>query len=192
MLSYHYYEPPDFSKTLNFHARMSDLKRLKCGGFLTETYTVGKDYKGMEEMFDLADQYKQSWQGWMYKPYGCIEEHLACDNTTNHSGDPGEIVVQNTSRTYPQAVAGFTDSYKFNKDTKAFQLSYRINAACKSSVTEIYFNKAMHYPSGFDHELSPVGKVTMSISENGFLVLLQHDSDIEPDSTVTFSMVPKP
>ena len=63
VLSYHYYEPPDFSKTLNFRARMADLKRLGCGGFLTETYTVGKDIKGMHEMFDLADQYKQSWQG---------------------------------------------------------------------------------------------------------------------------------
>ena len=50
VLSYHYYEPPDFSKTLNFHARMADLKRLKCGGFLTETYTVGKDFKGMNDI----------------------------------------------------------------------------------------------------------------------------------------------
>ena len=142
-------------------------------------------------MFELADQYKQSWQGWMYKPYGCIEEHLACDNTTNHSGGPGEIVVQNTSRTYPQAVAGYTDSYKFDIDTKAFQLTYRINSACTSRVTEIYYNKAMHYPGGFDHELSPEGMVTLSISDNGFLILLEHDASLVAGSTVTFSITPK-
>ena len=127
----------------------------------------------------------------MYKPYGCIKQHLACDNTTNHSGEPGEIVVQNTSRTYPQAVAGYTDSYKFDIDTKTFTLSYRINADCKSTVTEIYFNKEMHYPRGFDHEISPADKIKMSISENGFLIILEHDSDLETGSIVSFSLSPK-
>ena len=66
VLSYHYYEPPDFSKTLNFASRMKDLERLKCGGFLTEMYTVGSGFDDMYEMFDLADEHKQSWHGWDY------------------------------------------------------------------------------------------------------------------------------
>lgn len=191
VLSYHYYEPPDFSKTLDFIARMDDLKRLKCGGFLTEMYTVGKDFDSMYKMFDLADEHKQSWHGWMYKPYGCIKKRLACDNTTNHSGAPGEIVVQNTSRTYPQAVAGFTDKYKFNKDTKEFSLSYSVNPDCKSSRTEIYFNAAMHYPNGFEHTISPSDQVTVTISDNGFLIYLDHDRSMNAGDVIIFNMVPK-
>ena len=190
VLSYHYYEPPDFSKTLNFAARMEDLERLKCGGFLTEMYTVGKDFESMHKMFDLCDKHKQSWHGWMYKPYGCIEQHLACDNTTNHSGGPGEIVVQNTSRTYPQAVAGNIESYSFDKDTNEFHLSYHVNADCQSTTTEVYFNKAMHYPNGFDYTLSPKDHVKMSISDNGFLINLVHDS-LNAGDKITFSLSPK-
>ena len=46
---------------------MGDLERLKCGGFLTEVYTVGSGFDDMFEMLDLADQHKQSWHGWSYQ-----------------------------------------------------------------------------------------------------------------------------
>ncbi|XP_066919762.1 endoglycoceramidase-like [Clytia hemisphaerica] len=188
VLSYHYYEPPDFSKTLSFAARMNDLKRLKCGGFLSEMYTVGKDFEGMYEMLDLADKYKQSWQGWMYKPYGCIKMNLACENSTNHSGGPGEIVVQNTSRTYPQAVAGNIQNYHFNKDTKEFSLSYKINPDCKSTLTEIYFNKEMHYPNGYKYSVSQ----NVHLSEEGYLIILDHKATgYTADDLIEFTLSPK-
>ena len=103
----------------------------------------------------------------------------------------GSIQIQETSRTYPQAVAGFTDSYKFDKDSKVFTLDYRTNAACKSGVTEIYFNKVMHYPNGFDHQLSPSEGITMSISNDGYRIILQHNEGIAANTTISFSMQPK-
>ena len=154
-------------------------------------YTVGKGFADMYKMFDLADEHKQSWHGWMYKPYGCIKLGLACDNATNHSGGPGEIVVENTTRTYPQAVAGNTISYKFDKDSKDFSLSYKVNSNCKSSRTEIYYNKAMHYPNGFTHDLTPSDHVKMSISTNGYLIFLEHDNTLKDGDVITFKMSPK-
>lgn len=213
MLSYHYYEPPDFSKTLNFESRKKDLERLKCGGFLTEMYTVGSGLDDMYKMFDLADKYKQSWHGWDYTRPNSLSSSKPKDFKTDQSMSPskeqnhqiaktkdgdrlkvsrgGSIQVQDTSRTYPQAVAGFTDTYNFDKDSKVFSLSYRTNAACKSGVTEIYFNKVMHYPDGFDHELSPSEGVSMSISDDGYRVVLQHSEGMAAGTLITFSMKPK-
>lgn len=145
----------------------------------------------MHEMFDLADEHKQSWHGWMYKPYGCIEQHLACDNKTNHSGLPGEIVVQNTSRTYPQAVAGHATSYKFDRESKAFELIYTVNAECQSMRTEVYFNEAMHYPLGYTTSVSPKSAVRVSVSENGFLLYLDHDESLQDGQIIHFTLIAK-
>ena len=102
VLSYRYYQPPDFK---NFAARMQDLTRLKCGGFLTELLAVGTSdkFKNMFEILDLADQCKQIWHGWKYKHYP--------DKNNNGSSD---VLVQNISCTYPQAVAGNIQNYYFN------------------------------------------------------------------------------
>ena len=186
VLSYHYYEPPDFSKSLNFEARMLDLERLKCGGFLTEMYTVGTDFKSMYDMFDLCDKYKQSWQGWMYKPYGCITQNLACLNMSF----PGKesIQVANTSRTYPQAVAGRTHSFSFDKSTKVFSLVYETVNSCQSERTIVYFNKALHYPNGYSFKISPHFKV--SLSENGYLLYLDQVDKVPHGTVVKFKMMP--
>ena len=201
---------------------MRDLERLKCGGFLTEMYTVGSGLDDMYKMFDLADQYKQSWHGWDYtrpahvlpspsppsrdihqSPKKAVKSPLLLkqqilktkesddDHLIVSKGGSSNIQIMDTSRTYPQAVAGFTDTYKFDKDSNVFTLSYRTNAACKSGVTEIYFNRVMHYPDGFDHELSPSEGVSMSISDDGFRVLLKHDVKMAAGTLITFSMKPK-
>lgn len=185
VLSYHYYEPPDFSKKLNFEARLLDLKRLKCGGFLTEMFTVGTDFNSMFEMFDLCDKFKQSWHGWMYKSYGCVEQNLGCLNMSS----PGKesIQVANTSRTYPQAVAGHTHSYTFDIKTKVFILVYETVGSCKSGRTIVYFNKNLHYPNGYRYEIYPNFKVTLS--ENEYFLYLDEVNKV-PNTVVTFKLFP--
>jgi len=189
VLSYHYYEPPDFSKTLNFEARKYDLERLKCGGFLTEVFTAGPDFDAMHKMFELADKYKQSWQGWMYKPYSCVKLFLACENMTR-PGKP-DIVVQNISRTYPQAVAGKTKSYNFDIRNNHFSLVYQISEKCYSLRTQIYFNKNLHYSNGYKYEVTPKGHVTVRESKSGLLLYLEHSKFMVPGTTVTFQLSPK-
>ncbi|XP_066919761.1 endoglycoceramidase-like [Clytia hemisphaerica] len=183
VLSYHYYEPPDFSKTLSFAARMNDLKRLKCGGFLTEMLVVDEGFDAMYEMFDLADKYKQSWQGWDYHRPPNAKNNQKWKGTV-----PNHIVVQNTSRTYPQAVAGNIQIYHFNKDTKEFSLSYRINPDCKSTLTEIYFNKEMHYPNGYQYSVSS----NVHFSEQDYRIILSHiPAYFSPGDLIEFSISPK-
>ena len=144
VLSYQYYEPPDFSKKFDFEVRMQDLKRLRCAGFLMELATTGstsKDLMNMLKLFDMADKHKQSWMGWQYK----------------HSEDSklDEIFIHNTSRTYPQVVAGYTKKFSFEVTTKGFQLIYEVSSKCRSRQIVVYFNKDFHYFKGYNMSLSP-------------------------------------
>ena len=178
VLSYHYYEPPDFSKKLNFDARKRDLENLKCGGFLTEMFTEGSPFDSMYELFDLADQYKQSWQGWGYKGW------------TLRPGQPS-ITVQNLTRTYPQAVAGNTKSYSFDKDTHHFSLTYTVSEKCFSLRTEVYLNKKMHYTNGYHYDVKPAGRVKVQESKDGLKLYLDHAKDLVPGTLITFNLKQK-
>ena len=194
VLSYHYYEPPDFNKQFQFEVRMEDLKRLKCGGFLTEFWTTGLTAKARADMFeimDIADKYMQSWMGWLYKAYGCNKHALGClipplfdQNATQH-----EQWLQNTSRTYPQAVAGKTRSYKYDRNTQDFDLSFTVSADCKSTETIVYFNEKLHYPNRFSVTTLPLGKITWH--KVGNLIFVAHVKDLSPGTEVRFALKKK-
>ena len=194
VLSYHYYEPPDFNKQFQFEVRMEDLKRLKCGGFLTEFWTTGLTTKARTDMFeimDITDKYMLSWMGWLYKPYGCNRHALGClippifdQNATQH-----EQWLQNTSRTYPQAVAGKTWSYKYDRNTQDFDLIFTVSTDCKSTETIVYFNEKLHYPNGFTVTTLPSGKI--SWHKVGNLIFIEHDKDLSPRTEVRFALKKK-
>ena len=189
VLSYHYYEPPDFNKKFDFEVRMEDLARLRCAGFVTELLTVGstsKDWSDMTKLFDLTDQHQQSWMGWSYKPYGCSKTLRGCKTKSLHSED-GEldvILVQNTSRTYPQAVAGYTKRFSFNPTTKQFQLVYEVSPKCQSKQTIVYFNKELHYSKGYSVSVSPEGAAEWH--EVGTKITIEHSAS--PGTIITFSL----
>ncbi|XP_057303553.1 endoglycoceramidase-like isoform X2 [Hydractinia symbiolongicarpus] len=187
VLSYHYYEPPDFSKTLSFAARMEDLKRLKCGGFLTESLTVGNDFTDMYKIFALCDKYKQSWHGWEY--YGDTTQNLKPNSNLSHNKFTKNIVLANLSRTYPQAVAGNTESYSFNQESKSFELVYTTTLSCHSRRTIIYFNKKLHYPNGYRISYSPSTQLHVSYSKNRFLIYLDHSDSLPHGLRVSFQLV---
>lgn len=105
-------------------------------------------------------------------------------------GGSGEIVVENTIRTYPQAVAGNTMSYKFDRNSKKFSFSYKVNGDCKSSRTEIYYNKAMHYSNGISTGITPSDHVEISFSGNGLLIYLDHDNTLKDGDVITFKISP--
>ena len=194
VLSYHYYEPPDFNKQFDFEVRMEDLARLKCGGFLTEFSTTGrsaKDIEGMTKIMDFMDQHKQSWMGWLYKPYGCNHTYLACltDFMHNENGHINDDLVANTTRTYPQAVAGYTKSFNFDSKTKKFELVYEISSECKSKQSIIYFNQGLHYPKGYNIALTPEGAGEWIASENK--ILLTHSGTLKPGSNIKLELEAK-
>ena len=193
VLSYHYYEPPDFNKKYQFEVRAEDLKRLKCAGFATELLVVSDTQKGlndMYELFDICDEHMQSWTGWDYKPF---YSHLACKESDtlclDKASSLNHIYVQNTSRTYPQAVAGYTKGFRFNKDTKEFTLSFATASSCKSTETVIYFNKNLHYPYGFNMNIDPHSSATWKNSGN--YILVTHDQHLPSGYSINISISPK-
>ena len=179
VLSYHYYIPPDFNANFDFFVRMRDLERLKCGGMLTE-FATHAEYS-IEKMFEVmrdADLVFQSWLGWEY--YGS-------KRTTSQSP---MARIYNTSRTFPQAVAGHMTDLKFDPSTYNFRLVYQITEKCHSNTTVIFLNQDLHYPNGYDVVVEPAGKVTWYSTVSNY-VLVQHSSALGPGSDIVVHIKPK-
>lgn len=166
VLSYHFYIPPDIKASLSFDYRMKDLKRLQCGGFLTEFSITSSN---PSNVMDEADKRLQSWMAWDFKPYYDI------------TGDSGSIWFRNgsinanvtalISRTYAQAVAGKTISMKYDSKTSTFALSYVVTESCSSTITEIYLNEAQHYPGGFEVTISPPDAATWNKEDTNYITV---------------------
>ena len=188
VLSYHYYQLPSLSQPLNFESRRKDLERLQCGGMLTEFLTAGDDIQYMRKTMAAADQYLMSWIGWDYKPYHPAarpRKHDAkCCYLWNEDG-LDSIYVQNTSRTYPQAVAGHALGFSFDPTTKDFTLVYEVSRSCSAHQTVIYLNEDMHYPGGYGVQLeAPAGLVRWSSPEKN-QILVVHSADTPPGTGIT-------
>ena len=179
VLSYHYYIPPDFNANLNFAVRVRDLEKLKCGGMLTEFATHTES--SAEEMFKVlrdADLTFQSWLGWEY--YGSKK-------TTKESP---VARIYNTSRTYPQAIAGHVLDLNFDHHTNHFRVFYQISEKCHSQDSVIYLNEKLHYPNGYDVTLEATGHVTWYSKETNYVVV-QHGAESIPGDNVLVHIQPK-
>jgi endoglycosylceramidase len=60
------------------------------------------------------------------------------------------------ARTYPQAVAGTTDSFKFDTTTGDFRLVFEANTAI-TAPTVIFAHELLNYPTGMTIDISPRG-----------------------------------
>ncbi|XP_028512852.1 endoglycoceramidase isoform X2 [Exaiptasia diaphana] len=192
VLSYHYYHLPTGPSgpvDINFQVRQDDLKRLKCGGMLTEFLTSAGNLSSTLKTMSVADKYLQSWIGWDYKPYYPPHRHIPHKRPSlwNEQG-PDPIYVQNTSRTYPQAVAGHAKSYSFDPATLEFHLTYDISSACSSKLTEIYFNQEQYNAigGGFLVSVEPKSSVKWS-SPSKNIVHIEHMLE---SGTIKVTMIP--
>lgn len=184
VLSYHYYSPPSLGLVANFEARKRDMKRLQCGGMLTEFYTSAGKIEDMFETMTVADKYQQSWIGWDYKAYHPPHPSMKNDRCCALWNGTGlnQIYVQNTTRTYPRAVAGNTIKFYFDSSTKEFSLVYEISSTCNSTESIVYLNEKMHYPSGYKVTVTP-STVTWSSPEDNELVF-NHPPSTKPGARV--------
>ena len=181
VLSYHYYRPPSIGLIANFEVRKKDLERLKCGGMLTEFYTSAGTIDDMFETMTAADIYQQSWIGWDYKAFHPSLKEKSCYTLWNGTG-LNQIYVQNTTRTYPQAVAGNTVKFSFDLSTKEFALVYEVSTTCNSTESTVYLNEEVHYPSGYSVTVTP-SSVTWSSPEKNLLVF-NHPASSSPGTSV--------
>jgi endoglycosylceramidase len=81
----------------------------------------------MLNTMDVADDQLFSWLGWEYKIFwpitGASFSIFHPDGSINHE------YLASLTRTYPQAVAGRTQGFKFNNATAEFNLNYTTTAA---------------------------------------------------------------
>lgn len=174
VLSYHYYKLPSLTQALNFRARQRDLERLKCGGMLTEFLTSGEEIEYMRKTMATADEFLMSWIGWDYKPFHPQTRLTKDDNCCYLWNETGlnQIYARNTSRTYPQAVAGHAIKFSFDPSSKEFALVYEVSEDCISNQTVIYLNEDMHYPTGFTVDIAaPPGMAKWSSPEKNQVVV---------------------
>ncbi|XP_028411016.1 endoglycoceramidase-like [Dendronephthya gigantea] len=178
VLSYHYYVPPNFNVNLNFDVRLCDLRKLKCGGMLTEfaTYTSSSAAEMFKVLRD-ADLTFQSWLGWEY--YGSKQT----------SEESPTARIYNTSRTYPQAVAGHVLDLNFDHHTNDFRVLYEITEKCRSYKTVIYLNQELHYPNGYNVIVDSTGHVTWYSKESNY-VIVEHSVDLNPGDNVLVRITP--
>jgi len=188
VLSYHYYIPPSIEVIENFEARKADLERLKCGGMLTEFLTSAGKIEPMFETMIAADIYLQSWIGWNYKAFHPSRPSLKGDRCCPLWNGTGinQIYVQNTTRTYPQAVAGNTVKFSFDLSSKEFVLVYEVSETCHSSESVVYLNEAVHYPLGYSVTVTPTSVKWSSTEEN--LIVFNHPASTPPGSRVMISI----
>lgn len=188
VLSYHYYIPPSIEVIENFEVRKADLERLQCGGMLTEFHTTVGEIETMFETMNTADIYLQSWIGWDYKAYHPSRPSLKGDRCCPLWNGTGlnQIFVQNTTRTYPQAVAGNTVKFSFDLSSKEFVLVYEVSETCHSTESVVYLNEAVHYPLGYSVTVTPASVKWSSIEEN--LLVFNHPGSTPPGSSVMITI----
>ncbi|KAL0487854.1 endoglycoceramidase EGCSE [Acrasis kona] len=142
VLSYHYYTPPQFSVHQLWVARMNDLKRLKCGGMLTEFDISPDRMDNFVEIFSSSTHFKQSWIGWEYKPYVRITGFGR--SVFNDDGTINQPLVKMVSQTWAQSVAGTITHQTFDFKNGTYELVYDVNANCKLP-TVVYVSRERYY-----------------------------------------------
>jgi len=168
VLDYHFYKPPSaVGPDQYIKARMKDMQRLKCGGFLSEfattwpvpTNTPFHDIKTTLSTVQAAQNATQGWTGWAYKVFH--------PNTGRHPMTPGTFsmflpngtldvdLLSVLTQPYPKAVCGRTIFNYFDPVKRTFDLVYS-HRIC-SLPTVIYFNEELHYSKGYEVDHSSDG-----------------------------------
>lgn len=68
------------------------------------------------------------------------------------------------ARTYPQAVAGTTESFRFDTATGEFELVYSVESTL-TAPTVIFAHQALNYPNGMAVTITPPGVADWKMSE---------------------------
>lgn len=88
------------------------------------------------------------------------------------------------ARTYPQAVAGTTESFRFDTATGEFELVYTVEGASSPSTvapTVIFAHQALNYPTGMAVTITPPGAADWRMSEtkkNRMEITLREESSV--------------
>jgi endoglycosylceramidase len=193
VLAYHYYEPPQFSKSevFDIEVRIADAKRLQSGLMLTEFPAPGYADDIYRNMTQDADQFGQSWIIWELKDW-CRETDATRNGPSQNAawgacktGFGGGMYDANTqqmipymrkelSRTYATAVAGNQTFAQFNPDTGVYQMTFLVDTNIPLP-TEVYFSQSQYYTNGYNVQVVPQGSLIFSLARTNLLYFTHTD-----------------
>jgi len=140
------------------------------GAFLTEFGAVGGnkgELKHLDMLLKFADSNFQSWAYWQLKKYEDFTTANAAESLYDDAGNLEVAKLKTLSRTYAQAIAGSPVRMSFDPNSGNFELEYEATMA--EAPTEIYFNKDLYYPNGYDVTSEPSGCLSISEPEKNYL-----------------------
>jgi len=141
---------------LSFVTDMLNLKRIGCGGMLTEFGAMANATVSIESISALtsvADANLQSWSYWQFKLFNDLTT-AGPGESFYENGELEKNKVKALSRTYAQAIAGIPSLMSFEPSDSSFRLVYLIDPTAKAP-TEIYLNEEYYYPNGFTVTITP-------------------------------------
>ncbi|KAI6652273.1 endoglycoceramidase-like [Oopsacas minuta] len=178
VLSYHYYVPPQFflNDTIFHKFRVRD--KFSCGSMLTEFEAWNGETDDFKEVLKTADEWKESWIGWLSNPLALFSNSASFLSTFAHP--------------YPQIVAGRISVMNFEPESNIFTLSYITNTKITSNETVIFVNKEMHYPNDFSINSTPTVGITIKRNDDNYHIIVYHNNNISNNGiTVKITISPK-
>jgi len=164
VLSYHYYDLPNFDPDWQATTRLADATRLGAVAMLTEFDFGTSNLTYLSDMMATWDKYGQGYLGWEYKSFVPITG--ANSGLFTPAGALDLVKSAAMARTFPFAVAGTGAAYGFDYTTGVFSLTYTQNANA-SAPTEVFLSTAFWYTAGAPGvQLTsvPAGAATWSIT----------------------------
>ncbi|KAF3924654.1 hypothetical protein AA313_de0204269 [Arthrobotrys entomopaga] len=180
--SYHYYNPPQLGTLEDtIKNRITDAKRLKTMGMLTEFMFWDRSTKGIADTLkalQYADKYLQSWAAWAY------EELFDASAGTDHWGPgpsesgtiksgttgpfPGLAVIH--ARTFAEATAGITKTSSFEDVTGKYWVSWVASTAIKAPGL-VRISPNIYYPDGIRVISNPPDAITYTLESANVIQL---------------------
>lgn len=166
-------------------ARVS-AERMGAVEMLTE-FGASDDLALIARVTAQADARLMGWHYWHYKNWGDPTTQSQESGAQGMFADDADLSsvkmdkLRILERTYPQATAGIPVALSFNPDTAEF--SYRYTPRTATAPTEIYVPVALHYPNGYQVQVS--GATVASAPDATKLVLTNDAGAAEVTVTVT-------
>jgi len=166
VLTYHYYDPPQFSAEEQILSHAVEAQRLGTAAMMTETEAIWArgSYKHMKaNLTDACDAQLTGWCDWGWKSF--VRKGPADDASPsqyyewgapktghgvdwNGKDDPPDYYMPYLARTYAPRVVGTLKSMRFDGETSEFELQYEVGGLRSDLPSEIFLWQERYSPNG--------------------------------------------
>lgn len=146
------------------------------GGFMTEFGAVGGNAGELHHLDNLlakSDEHFQSWTYWQLKLYKDFTTANSAESLYAEDGSLEVHKLKTLSRAYAPAIAGVPILMTFDPASKLFKLDFNATIAAE---TELYLNEELHYPEGYQLDITPEGCLDVEKDLNRVYLRMAPDS----------------